>query len=98
MQGHASPHARLVSPDGRSGERPHATSRPGPIREGYWQLRMFEKSLKKKLKLRLLQRMLLAPTGASRFDPQASRCLLISCGDNNGALNHHFRALGGHWT
>jgi SAM-dependent methyltransferase len=63
---------------------------------------MFDKSLKKKLKLQLLQRMLTASgrgAGAAHESPlHASRCLLVSCGDNNGALNYHFRALGGSWT
>ena len=54
-----------------------------------WQLRMFELSLKKKQKLRLLLDM--AGPLAGR------RCLLLTCGDNNGALNHHFRAAGGEW-
>ena len=26
------------------------------------------------------------------------KCLLVTCGDNNGALNWHFRKHGGEWT
>ena len=54
-----------------------------------WQLVMFNRSLKKQLKLKALQ----------TFVPPLSdqRCLLISCGDNNGALNWHFRRMGGVW-
>jgi SAM-dependent methyltransferase len=29
---------------------------------------------------------------------QSRRCLLLSSGDNNGALNYQFRAAGGRWT
>jgi SAM-dependent methyltransferase len=55
-----------------------------------WQLRMFRRSLKKQLKLKAL----LAEIG----DPAGKRCLLVTCGDNNGALNWHFRHAGGAWT
>jgi len=55
-----------------------------------WQLRLFAKSLKKKQKFNLLARQL--------GDVSGSRCLLITNGDNNGALNYHFRTLGGDWT
>jgi SAM-dependent methyltransferase len=51
---------------------------------------MFSRSLKKQKKLRLLQQQLGEVGG--------QRCLLITCGDNNGALNYHFRAAGGTWT
>ena len=55
-----------------------------------WQLQMFRKTLKKQQKLRLL----LAQAG-----PTSGRdCLLVTHGDNNGALNHGFRAAGGRWT
>ena len=54
-----------------------------------WQLKMFDKSLKKKLKLRALQK---------HFDPlNGKRCLLITCGDNNGATNYHLKEMGGQW-
>jgi len=55
-----------------------------------WQLRMYDKSLKKKLKFAHLQRHL--------GDVQGRRCLLLTCGDNNGALNYLFRELGGTWS
>jgi SAM-dependent methyltransferase len=57
----------------------------------HWQLAMFRKSLKKKMRWGVLRRML----GDIRAD---DRCLLITCGDNNGAMNHHLRSLGGDWT
>lgn len=50
---------------------------------------MFRKSLKKRQKLELLLRML----GTLNRE----RCLLLTCGDNTGALNHHFRLTGGRW-
>jgi SAM-dependent methyltransferase len=55
-----------------------------------WQLQMYAKSLKKRQKVELLMR-LLGPT-------EGKRCLLISGHDNNGAMNWHFRAAGGHWS
>lgn len=55
-----------------------------------WQLRLFSKTLKKQQKLRLLLRQI--------GSPEARDCVLITHGDNNGALNYHFRAHGGHWT
>lgn len=55
-----------------------------------WQLEMFRRSLKKQLKLDALLRML--------GDMINRRCLLVTCGDNNGALNWRFRAHGGEWT
>ncbi len=55
-----------------------------------WQLRMFRRTLKKQQKLaRLLKTV-------GPLDGQ--RCLLLTCGDNNGALNWHFREHGGQWT
>jgi SAM-dependent methyltransferase len=51
---------------------------------------MFSKTLKKQQKLRLL----LKQIGPS----DGKRCLLITNGDNNGAMNHHFRRHGGDWT
>jgi len=55
-----------------------------------WQLQMYAKSLKKRQKVELLMR-LLGPV-------KEERCLLISGHDNNGAMNYHFRAAGGHWS
>ena len=55
-----------------------------------WQLQMFRRSLKKQLKLDAM----LAVIG----DVSAQKCLLVTCGDNNGALNWHFQAHGGDWT
>lgn len=51
---------------------------------------MFERSLKKRLKLRAL----LEHIGEVR----GQACLLLTCGDNTGALNWHLRAAGGRWT
>ena len=55
-----------------------------------WQLLMFDKSLKKKQKLSLL----LEQAGPLSDE----QCALITHGDNNGALNWHFRSHGGNWT
>lgn len=54
-----------------------------------WQLQMFERSLKKQQKLRALVGILGKVEGQS--------CMLITCGDNNGALNWHFKQFGGNW-
>jgi SAM-dependent methyltransferase len=51
---------------------------------------MFRRSLKKQQKLQALLRLL--------GDVEGQRCLLVTCGDNTGALNWHFRAQGGHWV
>jgi len=50
---------------------------------------MFQRSLKKQQKLHALLAML--------GDVSGLRCLLVTCGDNNGALNWHFRNRGGRW-
>jgi SAM-dependent methyltransferase len=55
-----------------------------------WQLEMFERSLKKRQKLALILRLL------GRLGKE--RCLLVTSGDNTGALNFHLRAAGGRWT
>jgi SAM-dependent methyltransferase len=55
-----------------------------------WQLEMFQRSLKKRLKLKALIEQL--------GNSDGKECLLITCGDNNGALNWYFREHGGHWT
>ena len=54
-----------------------------------WQLKMYDRSLKKKMKVKALKKFL----GA---DPDR-KCLLITCGDNNGAINFHMRRSGGDW-
>lgn len=58
--------------------------------ESAWALKTFERSLKKRQKLDLLLRMA-GPL-------EGKRCLLVTCGDNPGALNYHFRGAGGSWT
>jgi SAM-dependent methyltransferase len=55
-----------------------------------WQLRMFSKTLKKQQKLELLSKQI--------GDVHGKRCLLITNGDNNGALNYRFRENGGDWA
>lgn len=55
-----------------------------------WQLQMFRKTLKKQQKLRTLLEMI--------RDTAELNCLLVTHGDNNGALNWHFKKLGGEWT
>ena len=54
-----------------------------------WQLQLYQKSLKKQQKIRLLLE-LLGP-----LDGQ--RCLLVTNGDNNGAMNLVLREAGGYW-
>jgi SAM-dependent methyltransferase len=56
-----------------------------------WQLKMFRKGLKKNLRLKSLSRCL----REIRPDEQ---CLLVTCGDNNGAMNYFLRELGGTWS
>jgi SAM-dependent methyltransferase len=55
-----------------------------------YQLRMFRRSLKKRLKVNRLCRHLGEAADRS--------CLLVTCGDNNGAMNFRLRSLGGQWT
>ena len=55
-----------------------------------WQLEMFEHALKKQLKFKALLELVGDVSGES--------CLLVTCGDNNGALNWYFREQGGSWT
>jgi SAM-dependent methyltransferase len=55
-----------------------------------WQISMFRRSLKKQLKLKALLELL--------GDTREKKCLLVTCGDNNGALNWYFREHGGNWT
>lgn len=59
-------------------------------KEKPWQLKMFNRSLKKKMKVAALAR--LFPVLANRT------CLLLTCGDNNGAINYRMRQMGGLWT
>ena len=55
-----------------------------------WQLQMFSKTLKKQQKVQLLTEMV---------QPVANmKCLLVTNGDNNGAMNYRFRESGGEWT
>ncbi len=58
--------------------------------ENLWQLRQFEKTLKKRIKLNLLKRHLGELDGAN--------CFMVTCGDNNGAMNYHLRECGGKWV
>jgi SAM-dependent methyltransferase len=55
-----------------------------------WQIEMFGRSIKKQQKLAALLDFLGETTDKN--------CLLVTCGDNNGALNWHFRKHGGEWT
>lgn len=55
-----------------------------------WQLKVFRKTLKKRKKLQVIAQMLGERDGLE--------CLLITHGDNNGALNWHFKQLGGTWS
>lgn len=56
-----------------------------------WQIKMFRKTLKKQTRLKHLTA-LLTPIAPDE------RCLLVTCGDNNGAMNYFLRELGGHWS
>ncbi|GAB4380284.1 MAG: hypothetical protein Kow0042_30320 [Calditrichia bacterium] len=56
-----------------------------------WQLKMFKKTLKKRLRLKNLKKIL-------GRDLQGKKCLLVTCGDNNGAMNYYLRELGGEWS
>jgi 2-polyprenyl-3-methyl-5-hydroxy-6-metoxy-1,4-benzoquinol methylase len=55
-----------------------------------WQLQMFRRSLKKQQKFKALLEVM------GNVDGQ--ECLLITCGDNNGAMNWHFKQHGGEWS
>lgn len=55
-----------------------------------WQIEMFQRSIKKQQKLKALLDML--------GEVNNERCLLVTCGDNNGALNWRFREHGGSWV
>lgn len=56
-----------------------------------WQIKMFRKTLKKQMRLRQLTKLL------TPIRPE-ERCLLVTCGDNNGAMNYFLRDLGGSWS
>jgi SAM-dependent methyltransferase len=56
-----------------------------------WQLLMFQKGLKKQLRLKQFKQLL----GKISADEE---CLLVTCGDNNGAMNYCLRELGGTWS
>lgn len=51
---------------------------------------MFQKTLKKKLRLEAFTKMI------GRITPEKT-CLLVTCGDNNGAINYYLREQGGTW-
>ncbi len=56
-----------------------------------WQVKMFQKTLKKKFRLKHLKRHI--------EDIQVNgKCLLVTCGDNNGAMNYYLREIGGEWS
>ena len=55
-----------------------------------WQLQLYQKSLKKQQKINLLLE-LLGPL-------EDRRCLLVTNGDNNGAMNLVLRQAGGEWS
>jgi SAM-dependent methyltransferase len=55
-----------------------------------WQLVMFQKTLKKKMRLKNLKHHI----GHLVDD---AKCLFVTCGDNNGAMNYYLRELGGQW-
>jgi len=58
---------------------------------GNWQLKMFQKTLKKKLRLKALRKHI-------GLLNEHDRCLLVTCGDNNGAMNYYLREIGGNWS
>lgn len=64
---------------------------PGSVHGEPWQLAMFRKGLKKRLRLKAMKK-LLQPISVEE------RCLLLTCGDNNGAMNYFLRELGGRWS
>lgn len=55
-----------------------------------WQIKMFRRSIKKQQKLNALLELL--------GETKGKKCLLVTNGDNNGALNWYFRQHGGEWT
>lgn len=55
-----------------------------------WQLMMLDRALKKSQKLSALRKHV--------RELQGKECLLITCGDNNGAMNYRIREWGGRWS
>ena len=55
-----------------------------------WQLKMFDKTLKKKMKIKHLKEHL--------GELDGKRCFMVTAGDNNGAMNWHLEKAGGTWT
>jgi SAM-dependent methyltransferase len=55
-----------------------------------WQIKIFRRSLKKQQKLKALLQQI------DQLDGR--QCILITSGDNNGALNWRFKLQGGNWT
>lgn len=54
-----------------------------------WQLEMFNRSIKKRKKVQALLRFV--------GQAQDKTCLLLTCGDNTGAMNYYFIKHGGDW-
>jgi SAM-dependent methyltransferase len=54
-----------------------------------WQLEMFNRSIKKRKKVQALLQFV--------GNAQAKTCLLLTCGDNTGAMNYYFIQNGGNW-
>lgn len=52
---------------------------------------MFQKTLKKKLRLKAL-------TKHIGNLSKGQECLLVTCGDNNGAINYYLKSMGGRWS
>ena len=67
-----------------------AVSNPPTKNDLPWQIQNYRRSLKKQLKVKALLKF------AGDFN--GKDCLLVTFGDNNGALNWYFRAQGGTWT
>jgi len=65
-------------------------SEPTVEKNDIWQLQLFRKSLKKQQKLKALEELI--------GDNHDEECLLITCGDNNGAMNWHLKKNGGIWS
>ncbi len=78
------------SPSGEAEPRAGAGSGSGADGGGRpWALELFDHGLKKRQKVELLLRM--------AGNLEGVRALLVTGGDNPGALNWHFRAAGGQW-
>jgi SAM-dependent methyltransferase len=68
----------------------HDQTKVGRNMKTPWQLLMFNKTLKKQQRLAVLKRHL-GDIG------EHEQCLLVTCGDNNGAINYYLSRLGGQW-